>query len=100
MPVFLVASIALGVLGLSGAAAGLLCGPLGFCVTPDLIELGQRLSGLWSGLELPAAGWLRPLVIVLWVVLFAFVMPAVFGLAQDRLRRRRVRRAHGQRAPR
>ncbi len=64
------------------------------------IELGQGLSGLWSDWELPAAGWLRPLVILLWVVLFAFVMPAVFGLAQDRLRRRRARRAHGQRAPR
>ncbi len=64
------------------------------------IELGQGLSGLWPGLELPAAGWLRPLVILLWVVLFAFVMPAVFGLAQDRLLRRRARRAQGQKAPR
>jgi hypothetical protein len=100
MPVLLAASIALALLGLSGAAAWMLCGPLGFCVAPDLFELADRLSGLWAGLELPAPGWLRPLLILLWVVLFAFVMPAVYGLVQDRLLRRRGGSVPSQRAPR
>ncbi len=65
------------------------CGPTAFCVPPDWVDLGQGMSGLWSALEVPVPGWLRPLLILGWVALFAFVMPAAFGFVHDRRRRRR-----------
>ncbi len=65
------------------------CGPTALCVPPDRADLGQGMSGLWSALEVPDPGWLRPLLILGWVALFAFVMPAAFGFVHDRRRRRR-----------
>ncbi len=66
------------------------CVPAALCVAPARVDVGQGMSGLWSALEMPDPGWLRPLAILGWVVLFAFVMPAVFGYMHDRRQRRRA----------
>jgi hypothetical protein len=68
------------------------CGPMALCGSQDLAGPGQQASRLWSVLEAPDPGWLRPLLILGWLVVFAFLLPAVFGLVQDQVVRKREHR--------